>query len=258
MDSLQRWYGCFFTNDSELIDFLDEKRKKYEKDTKFLELQRALFFKLFLDRYTGNVHFLGIPTLKAPSEENIEWTYEQVLDQNIAFDEDFDIVIGRNLKLKGKERFHFQTVRFKGDVETNSNGLIVLGPAEQLKAKAYFRFQVVRFTGDVEASTDCVLEFIKSKKFHIPTDENLDLLILLEPLQVGFDFKYSELSEKLKLKETKVPFGEVFVLGRKKSPNPLVLTLYCRQIFPELVMFEDIDIDFDEPVDLENENERRD
>lgn len=251
MDSLQQWYGCFFTNDSELIDFLDEKLKKYEENTKFLELQRAFFFKLFLDHYTGNIHFLGIPTLKA-SEENRDWTYEQVLDQNIAFDEDFDIVIGRNLKLEAKARFHFQTLRFKGDVETNSNSLIVLGPRKQLKAKAYFRFQIVRFTGDVEASTDGLFEFIKSKKFVIPKDKNLHLLVLLEPLKVGFEFKYFELFEKLNLKETKVPFGEIFVLGRKKSPNPLVF--YCRQIFPAVVMFRDMD--FDQPLVLPNENPR--
>jgi hypothetical protein len=252
MDSLQWWYGCFFTNDSELIDFLDEKLKKYEGNTKFLELQRVFFFKLFLDHYTGNIHFLGIPTLKA-SEENRDWTYEQVLDQNIAFDEDFDVVIGRNLKLEAKERFHFQTVRFRGDVETNSNGLIVLGPREQLKAKAYFRFQIVRFTGDVEASTDGLFEFIKRKKFDIPKDKNLHLLVLLEPLKVGFEFNCLELFEKLNSKETKVPFGEIFVLGRKKSSNPLVLTFYCRQILPAVVTFKDMNIDFDQPLPVVND-----
>jgi hypothetical protein len=240
MDILQRWYGCFFTNDSELVDFLDEKLSKYKENTKFLEIQRALFFKLFLDDNTRNKHFLGIPTLKAPGEK-MDWTYEQVLDDNIAVDEDFDIIIGRNLELGEKKRFHFETVRFKGDAETNSNGLIVLGPEQQLKTKAYFRFQIVRFTGDIKASTDGLLEFIKNKKFDIPEDKSLRLLVLIEPLKVGFDLKYFELLEGLNSKDIKVPFGEIFVLGRKKSPKPFIF--YCHQVFPALVIFKDIDIE---------------
>jgi hypothetical protein len=190
MDSKQRWYGCYFDTDRQLTNFLSKARSTYEKHTKFIELERAFFFKVFLDFDTSRVHLVGIPTLD-DSVEKRRCVWEEILDRKIAFDEDFDIVIA---------------------------------PKDKLDEKVKYLIQIVRFTGNVSATTESLLDFLKKKKFNIPRDRNIWLLVVVEA--DAFQLKYSELNRKLS--ETNVPYGKIFILGTTQSPR----ILFCCEVFP--------------------------
>lgn len=193
MEKNQPHYGCYFQDDKAYRKFLTEKRGKYEKHTKFIELQIAYVFKLFVEKAIGVEYVVGIPTLESAIEKE-KWTFEEILDKKIAYDEDIDLLIAPKEKLMEKERAYLQ---------------------------------IVRFTGDVKTSTDGLLEFLRHKKFNVANDKNIYLLVAIEK---GLRLNYLELGEKLQ--RTGVPYGKIFILALMEPDHSL--KYFCSEVFPEV------------------------
>jgi hypothetical protein len=199
MDSLQKWWGLYF-DVQQVTRFLANYRNRYGKHTKYVEIEIALRFVLSLSKNQKTIYRIGFPTL-LQSEGPI--TLADIFERKMALDEDFDIVIAP----KGQE---------------------------QLKRH---NLQIVRFTGDVELTTEGLLKFLKQKKFHIPKDENLLLLVWLEK---GLKLNYIELGQKLE--EINVPYGQIFLVGETKRDKSDIF--FCLEVFPEVIKFKDLDLGF--------------
>jgi hypothetical protein len=130
-------------------------------------------------------------------------TLAKILEQKIALDEDSDTVIA---------------------------------PKEEAQQKNH-RLQIVRFTGNVEGSTEALFGFLKEKKFNIPKDEKLLLLVWLEK---GFQLDFLELGQKLG--KANVPYGQIFILGKRK-PDYLHRFFSC-EVFPDVKRLGDVDFAF--------------
>jgi predicted AlkP superfamily pyrophosphatase or phosphodiesterase len=109
---------------------------------------------------------------------------------------------------------------------------LLIAPEGEERNKSYI--QIVRFTGDVEGNTENIFGFLEEKKFKIPKDEKLLLLVLLEK---GLKLKYFELSQKLK--ESNVPYGQIFILGTRK--HNMTNIFFCFQIYPEVKTLGELD-----------------
>jgi hypothetical protein len=201
MDSRQKWSGLYF-NVKQVTRFLANYKNQYQKHTKYKELEIALCFVLFLSRDQRKEYLIGFPTVQGLQNDELV-TIAKIFERKIALDEDFDIVIA---------------------------------PEQEAQQKNH-RLQIVRFTGNVEGNTENLFSFLKEKKFNIPKDENLILLVSLEK---DFQFNYLELHQKIE--KTKVPYGEIFIVGQIKPDDSCVL--FCCQVFPEVRRFGDLDFSF--------------
>ena len=191
MDSLQHWAGLYFGVKA-VTRFLADYRNRYGKHTKYVELEIALRFVLCLSRHYRKVYVIGFPTLHHLVKDK-RFTPREVIDHKLALDGDVDIVIA---------------------------------PREKAQYM-YHKLQIVRFTGDVEKTTQGLFDFLRKKKFNIPKDENLLLLVWLEK---GMRLNYIELHQELA--QIHVPYGEIFMVGeteRNESKN-----FFCIQVFPEI------------------------
>jgi hypothetical protein len=201
MDSLQNWSGLYF-NVKQVSRFLTNYRNQYQKHTKYKELEIALCFVLFLSRNQRKEYLIGFPTVHGlQNDEPV--TLAKIFERKNVLDEDFDIVIA---------------------------------PEEEARQKNH-RLQIVRFTGNVEGNTESLFSFLKEKKFNIPKDEKLLLLVWLEK---GFRLNYPAFSQKLN--KTNVPYGQIFIMGQIKPDNSYVF--FCCQVFPEVKRFRDLDFSF--------------
>lgn len=201
MDSLQKWAGLYF-NLKAIAKFLTNYRNRYGKHTKYKELEITLLFVSFLFKDQRKPYLIGFPTLHdLPSDERI--TLAKIFDRKIALDQDFDIVIA---------------------------------PKEKAQQKNH-RLQIVRFTGDVEGNTESLFSFLKEKKFNIPKDEKLLLLVRLEK---GLRLNYLELGQKFE--KANVPYGQIFILGQRKPDDSHVF--FCYEVFPDIKRFRDLDFSF--------------
>jgi len=201
MDSLQKWNGLFF-NVKQVSSFLSKYMPHYGKHKKYAELKIALLFVLFLSKDQIKLYLIGFPTLH-DLKSNKRVTLAKILDQAIALDEDFDIVIA---------------------------------PAEKAQ-QINHRLQIVRFTGYVEGSTRSLFNSLKKKKFNIPKNETLILLVRLEK---DLQLNYLELGQILR--QSDVPYGQIFILGERKLANSYVF--FCCQVFPEVKTLKDLDFSF--------------
>jgi len=198
MDSLKHWGGLYFTI-RQISRFMGQHGHKYESKTKFKELQVAWLFGLLLSRNNREEYLIGFPVTEDRPEDS-KVTLREIMIQKITVDEDFDMVIAP--KRKAPQMNH--------------------------------RLQIVRFTGEVEKTTQGLLDFLKKKKFKIPKDQNLILLVWLEK---ALRLHYAELSQRLA--QLDVPYGQIFMVGetkRNESKN-----FFCRQVFPETkIMYLDL------------------
>jgi len=199
MDSKQHW-GVLYFDIKQLSALLSKNRPKYKKNTKFAELQIAFVFALFCEMVHKKKYLIGIPTLNNLIASSRP-TPDQIFDRKFALDEDFDIVVA---------------------------------PKEEAKKK-YHRLQIVRFTGDVKGSTEKLFRFLQEKKFNIPKDENLLLLVSLEK---DLQLNYIQLGEKLN--NANVPYGQIFVFGEQKREDSKVI-LFCYYVFPKVKLFGTVD-----------------
>lgn len=197
MDSLQRFNTHFYFKEY-LLNFLKQNEAKYEKNAKFVELQITWVFVQFLERINKKEFLIGIPTLDN-SVQNVTPTLDQMLDHKMALDEDFDLVIA---------------------------------PKEEAKRQIYM-LQIVRFKGDIEGSTENLFRFLIEKKFNIPKDEHIILLVGIEKVM---QLEYVELGQKFK--NTNVPYGQIFIIGQKKPDDSLIF--FCCQVYPDVIMLDDI------------------
>jgi hypothetical protein len=198
MDSLQHWYGIYFEI-KRVMNFLSQNRVQYEKRTKFNELQVALFFAFFLYRENTEEYLIGLPTLVNPENGRIH-TIRQIIDEQMALDEDSDIIIA------SKEKPH----------------------------QVWHRIQIVRFIVKDKPDSQALFDFLKEKKFSIPKDKTLILLIYIEANLHLDCFKLCEY-----LKEIKVPYGQIFLMGQRKPDDSYIYI--CCQIYPEVKIFKDLD-----------------
>lgn len=198
MDSLQHWAGLYFTI-RQVSRFMSQHGQQYESKTKFKELQIAWLFGLLLSRNNRKEYLIGFPVADDSSEDS-KITLREIIDQNITLDEDFDMVIAP------RKKAHLMN----------------------------HRLQIVRFTGRIEKTTQGLLDFLRKKKFNIPKDENLVLLVWLEK---ELKLNYAELSQRLA--QIDVPYGQIFMVGeakRNESKN-----FFCIQVFPETkIMYLDL------------------
>jgi hypothetical protein len=172
--------------------FLADYKNQFRRNIKYLGLEIILPFILFLIRDQKKSYRIGIPTL-LNIKVNKRITLTEVFNRKIWLDEDFDLLLAS-----------------EGD--------------EQNK---YHKIQIVRFAGDEQGSTEGLSSFLEEKKFNIIKDEKLLLLVLLDK---ELKLKYFELSQKLK--ETNVPYGQIFILGTRKVIKTDVF--FCFQIYPEV------------------------
>jgi hypothetical protein len=172
--------------------FLADYKNQFRRNIKYLGLEIILPFILFLIRDQKKSYRIGIPTL-LNIKVNKRITLTEVFNRKIWLDEDFDLLLAP-----------------EGD--------------EQNK---YHKIQIVRFAGDEQGSTEGLSSFLEEKKFNIIKDEKLLLLVLLDK---ELKLKYFELSQKLK--ETNVPYGQIFILGTRKVIKTDVF--FCFQIYPEV------------------------
>jgi hypothetical protein len=201
MDSLQHWGGLYFTVEA-VSRFLANYRNQYQKHTKYKELEIALCFVWLLSRNQRKEYLIGLPTVHGlQNDEPV--TLAKIFERKIVLDEDFDIVIA---------------------------------PKQEAQQKNH-QLQIVRFTGNIEANTESLFSFLKEKKFNIPKDEKLLLLVWLEK---GFRLNYLEFGQKLN--KANVPYGQIFIVGQIKSDNSYVF--FCCQVFPEVKRFRDLDFSF--------------
>jgi hypothetical protein len=201
MDSLQKWSGLCFSV-KQVSRFLVNCREQYQKHTKYKELEIALCFVSSLAGNQRKQYLICFPTLRdLQSDERV--TLAKILEQEIGLDEDFDIVIV---------------------------------PKEEAQQKNH-RLQIVRFTGNVEGSTEALFGFLKKKKFNIPKDEKLLLLVWLEK---GFQLDFLELSQKLG--KANVPYVQFFILGKRK-PDYSYRFFSC-EVFPDIKRLRDVDFGF--------------
>ena len=191
MDSLQWWYGQYLDSRS-LTIFLSQNRNKYGKQKKFFELETALIFVRICETNNFKEIMISLPTLDM-TVENSNLSIDKILDKKIAFDEDFDI----NLGLKGK--------------------------LEEVTSL----FQIVRVPAHIETDVKSMFEFIVKKKFKVPKDENLSLLVRSDKLLCA---DYFELNQQLK--EGKVPYGEIFIVGLEPMNRYRSLVYSGYQVFP--------------------------
>lgn len=191
MDSLQNWSGLYF-NEKQVTRFLANYRNQYQKHTKYKELEIALCFVKFLSINQRKEYLIGFPTVHGlQNDEPV--TLAKILERKIVLDEDFDIVIA---------------------------------PKQEAQQKNH-RLQIVRFAGNVEGNAESLFSFLKEKKFNIPKDEKLLLLIWLEK---GFRLNYLEFGQKLN--KADVPYGQIFIVEQIKPDNSYVS--FCYQVFPEV------------------------
>jgi len=199
MDSLQEFYVLFFDVQT-ITRFLADFRHRYSKHTKYVELEIALRFVLSLSRHKRTVYRIGFPTLsKAAGRIRLA----DIIEREMALDEDFDIVIAP----KGQEQ------------------------------QKRHNLQIVRFTGDVEPTTEGLLHFLKQKKFNIPKDENLLLLVWLEKRP---NLNCMELGRRLR--QISVPYGQIFLVGEMQDDQSHFW--FCFHVFPEVIRFKDLDLSF--------------
>jgi hypothetical protein len=170
--------------------FLARYKNQYGASIKYLELERILPFVLFLIRDQKKVYSIGIPTLHEIQLDE-KVTLKEVFNKKMWIDEDFDLLVAP----KGDER------------------------------NKRHKIQMVRFTGNVQANTENLFNFLVEKKFKIQRDKKLLLLVLLEK---ALKLKYLELGQKLK--ETNVPYGQIFLLGTSERNKTDVF--FCFQIHP--------------------------
>jgi hypothetical protein len=201
MDSLQKWNGLFF-NAKQVFSFLSKYRRYHGKHRKYTELEIALLLVLFLSENQKKTYLIGFATFHSLQSTG-RITLEKILVRKIALDEDFDIVIA---------------------------------PEEEAQQKNH-KLQIVRFTGDVQGSTESLFNFLREKKFGIPKDEGVILLVRLEK---GFQLNYLELGQMLR--QSYVPYGQIFILGERKPANSYVF--FCCQVFPEVKRLKDLDFGF--------------
>ena len=201
MDSLQHWAGLCFTI-RQVSRFMSQHGHQYERKTKFKELQAAWLFGLLLSRNNREEYLICFPVAN-DSPEDSKTILREIIDQNIALDEDFDMVI------TPKKKAH----------------------------RMNHKLQIVRFTGDVEKTPQGLFDFLRKKKFNIPKDENLLLLVWLEK---GLKLNYIELGQKLR--QVDVPYGQIFMVGETKR-NELNI-FFCLKVFPEIIRFKDLDLSF--------------
>ncbi|MCJ7498439.1 MAG: hypothetical protein MUO78_09965 [candidate division Zixibacteria bacterium] len=200
MDSLQWWYGQYLDSKS-LTIFLSQNRNKYGKQKKFFELETALIFVRIWETNTLKELMISLPTLDM-TVENSNLPLDKIIENRIAFDEDFDI----NLGLKGK--------------------------LEELTSL----FQIVRVPADVETDVKNLFEFIVKKKFMVPKDENLSLLVRSDKLLRADCFELNQ-----QLKKVNVPYGEIFIVALEPMNRYSSLVYSGYQVFPVVNKFGVVD-----------------
>lgn len=200
MDSLLRWYGQYL-DPKELAVFLSRSRDEYGKSTKFFELETALIFVRIWETKNLRGVWISIPTLDK-SEQNPGFALSEIFDKKMAFDEDFDINLGLKDKLT--------------EVTT--------------------LFQIVRVPNQIEMNATSLVDFLAKKKFRIPKDENLSLLVRSDK-SVSIDY----LNLHQQLKRIRVPYGEVFIVSLEPANLYRSIVFVGYQVFPEAKLFGVID-----------------
>jgi hypothetical protein len=89
------------------------------------------------------------------------------------------------------------------------------------------RLQIVRFTGDVEKTTEGLFDFLREKKFDIPKDDTLLLLVWLEK---ALKLNYIELGQKLG--QANVPYGQIFLVGKTKRNKSKIF--FSLEVYPKI------------------------
>ena len=158
-----------------------------------------------MGRYTRNnkeEYLIGFPALYHLVKDR-RLTLSEAIERKIVLDEDFDIVMAP--KKEAQQMNH--------------------------------RLQIVKFTGAVKGDTENLVNFLIEKKFNIPKDEKLLLLVWLEK---GLRLNYLEFGQKLD--KANVPYGQIFILGQRKPDDSHIF--FCCQVFPEVKIFRDLDFSF--------------
>jgi hypothetical protein len=181
MDSKQSWFGVYYDWIS-LMKFLSTHRDSYKNNKKYLELQIASQFARSLSNDNKKEYLIGIPTLNK-IDQNAPPNLRSVIEDNMAFDEDFDIV---------------------------------LAPRTDPR-KEFYKLQLVRFVGDVQNDTEGLFAFLMEKKFEIQKDKQLLLLVNIEK---NMKLNYIELSQKFQ--KVNVPYGQIFIIGQRKPDDSYI------------------------------------
>lgn len=181
MDSKQSWFGIYFKYPA-VIKFLSTYGDFYKNNKKYIELQIATQFAHLLSNHNREEYLIGLPTLEEVNK-NSPPNLRSIIDYNLAFDEDFDIV---------------------------------LAPIKKPEKEVY-RLQVVRFLSDFQNDTEGLFTFLKEKKFKIQKDDKLLLLVHIEK---NMRLNYIELNQKFQ--KTNVPYGQIFIIGQRKPDDSYI------------------------------------
>lgn len=203
MDILERWHG-YFVPVAPLLAHWEHRRSAGIKITrKDREILTLCFFALCYQHKEGMKQLIGFPN-KGTLRKGVK--VSDLFARAGGELDDWDAVLCADLE----------------NLETE---------------REFYQCQVVGYTSRKEANTDDLITFLEEKKMK-RAGGDLRLIIHLEQ-PTWFD--WVKLAIHLQLRRPPCPYSQVFVLSRSMLESLPVWT--CRQVFPQVVSFPDLDED---------------
>jgi hypothetical protein len=204
MDKLARVFIRYFSFD-EVIDYLKIQGVSHFREKKDLEISYGFLFLIAISKNTRKLHELG---LLITEETNIKYPQaglKFLVENRLYIDEDIDML---------------------------------LRPVDDLVNLPY-GVQITQFKNTLwEGSASGLVRSLSENKFKRPDDPNL---ILLVPIDRDSKIDLPELTNKLK--DTKVPYAQIFLMGVKKPEGTDCFFFW--QVFPGLKILAELDYSFE-------------